>query len=263
MSFSGTDLALSMFLGGALAPVGQWVGKQLPTPPEQPFQTPIESPGAGTSSPSGGEPIPISGDDPPPLIARQKPEVPVTGPPTVEQLMARQNVYKGLDGKLYQVQNGVPREIESIQYHSEESDWGAGSWAGIKIKLKPDAPEPYDPPPPGAAAHADPVRLLNDRLQEIANRTPAERNKVTTVVAGVNTRTGQTFVAEKISGQDIGRCAEDLCVDGLGGDPKEVLMSPAIRPRTGEVVPVCLRCGGKYTPGNFTSGTRFQHEGEP
>jgi hypothetical protein len=82
------------------------------------------------------------------------------------------------------------------------------------------------------------------------------------VVGGVNTETGATAVGTKVSGQDFGKCAEDLCVEQLGGDASKVLMSPAIRPRLNEVVPVCPRCQTNYIPGQFPPGTPYKEGGE-
>ena len=53
-------------------------------------------------------------------------------------------------------------------------------------------------------------------------------------------------------------CAEDLVVAqlmGQGSSLNNIVMTPAIRPRTMEVVPVCHRCQERYTRQNFLPGT--------
>jgi hypothetical protein len=96
------------------------------------------------------------------------------------------------------------------------------------------------------------------RLKEIATLSSKERNRIAAVVGGVNTRTGQTAVGSKNSGEEYGKCAEDLCVEALGGKAQDVLMSPAIRPRTNEIIPVCKRCQKKYSKNQFAPGTPFE-----
>lgn len=95
-------------------------------------------------------------------------------------------------------------------------------------------------------------------LAEIARLPVKQRNRISTVVGGVHKQTGQTAVGIKRSGENFGMCAEDLCVEQLGGSRRDVLMSEAIRPRTNAVVPVCRRCQTKYTREQFPPGTPFE-----
>lgn len=37
-----------------------------------------------------------------------------------------------------------------------------------------------------------------------------------------------------------------------------IIMTPAIRPRNNEVIPVCPRCQTKYPENQFVKGTTFQ-----
>ncbi len=71
-------------------------------------------------------------------------------------------------------------------------------------------------------------------------------------------QSGQIATGVKRSEEAYGKCAEDLCVEALGGRPADVLLSPAIRPRNMEVIPVCKRCQTKYTKDQFPPGTPFQ-----
>jgi hypothetical protein len=95
-------------------------------------------------------------------------------------------------------------------------------------------------------------------LMEVAGLSTKERNQISAVVGGVSVETGQVAVGIKRSGENYGRCAEDLCVEALGGNPGDVLMSPAIRPRRNDVVPVCKRCQTKYSRSQFPPETPFE-----
>ena len=103
----------------------------------------------------------------------------------------------------------------------------------------------------------DAIAARDAKLAEIAELSSKERGKVSTVVGGVNRETGATAVGVKRSGENYGKCAEDLCTEQLG-DPSNVLMSPAIRPRGNKVIPVCKRCQTKYAPEQFPPGTVFE-----
>ena len=61
----------------------------------------------------------------------------------------------------------------------------------------------------------------------------------------------------KITGQNIGFCAEDLVVQQLGGNAKDILFTPAYRPRDGSIIPVCPRCQLQYSRNQFPPGTTF------
>lgn len=41
----------------------------------------------------------------------------------------------------------------------------------------------------------------------------------------------------------------------VGGDPKDIVFTEAIRPRTGEQVPICVRCQATYDRSQFPPGT--------
>lgn len=104
----------------------------------------------------------------------------------------------------------------------------------------------------------DAIAARDAKLREIGGLSSKERNQVSAVVGGVNTQTGQSAVGVKKSGENYGKCAEDLCAEGLGDKPAEVLMSPAIRPRTNEVIPVCKRCQTRYGRDQFPPETPFE-----
>ena len=52
-------------------------------------------------------------------------------------------------------------------------------------------------------------------------------------------------------------CAEDDVARQLGGDPKDTNFTEAIRPRTGDQVPICARCQVAYDQSQFPPETPF------
>jgi RHS repeat-associated protein len=80
--------------------------------------------------------------------------------------------------------------------------------------------------------------------------------KPATATGGYNTQTGE--IVAKVCGG--GKCAEDHVVQALGGDKTKVRFTQAIRPRTGEQVPVCARCEENYGRDAFPPGTEFQSD---
>ena len=98
-------------------------------------------------------------------------------------------------------------------------------------------------------------------VTRIQGLSMSQQRKVTTVVGGVDVRTGEVMVGIKDS-SSYGRlavCAEDIVYRGLGGNQNaNIIMTSAIRPRTGQVIPVCVRCQTKYTYSQFIGGTMFQ-----
>ena len=96
------------------------------------------------------------------------------------------------------------------------------------------------------------------RIQSLSN---TQQSKYTTVVGGVDLRTGEVFVGAKntkIYSQNA-TCSEDIVFRGLGGNQNaNIIMTPAIRPRTGKIIPVCERCQTKYPVNQFVKGTQFK-----
>lgn len=80
-------------------------------------------------------------------------------------------------------------------------------------------------------------------------------------MGGVDLRTGEVIVGVKNSTIYKGQatCAEDIGFRGLGGNElSNIIMTPAVRPRTGEIIPVCPRCQISYPINQFMKGTTFQ-----
>ena len=100
-------------------------------------------------------------------------------------------------------------------------------------------------------AKAKTARDALTRSLRAEGKTPA------TVTGGVNNSTGE--VAARACGG--GKCAEDHVSDALGGPSPDIKFTPAQRPRTGEQVPVCERCEGKYGRDAFPDkDTRFKSD---
>jgi len=108
------------------------------------------------------------------------------------------------------------------------------------------------------ATFDDAIAVRDVTLREIADLSSRQRSEVAAVVGGVNPDTGETAVGIKRSGENYGKCAEDLCAEQFGEDASKILMSPAVRPRTGVVIPVCKRCQNKYSAAQFPPGTRME-----
>jgi RHS repeat-associated protein len=97
------------------------------------------------------------------------------------------------------------------------------------------------------------ARAARDALA--ADLAPLKGKGPATVTGGYNVQTGQ--VAARACGG--GKCAEDHVRDALGGEKGNVRFTEAMRPRTGQQVPVCARCEATYGRDHFPSGTtRFK-----
>jgi RHS repeat-associated protein len=79
-----------------------------------------------------------------------------------------------------------------------------------------------------------------------------------TVTGGYDPATGR--VVAGCSSNPVG-CAEDDVVRKLGIGEKDARFTEAVRPRTGQEVPICVRCQAKFDPGQFPPGTKFDAGG--
>ncbi|WP_027296719.1 hypothetical protein [Robinsoniella sp. KNHs210] len=97
------------------------------------------------------------------------------------------------------------------------------------------------------------------RICELSNN---QKRKYVAVAAGYNKITGEVAVAAKLEESGMRTyCVEDMIVEQLiirGATLKDIVMTPAIRPRTMEIIPVCKFCQMKYSRDNFIPGTPFQ-----
>lgn len=86
-------------------------------------------------------------------------------------------------------------------------------------------------------------------LAELNTLPSKQRNQVATVVGAHDPATGNVAVGVKRSGQDHGKCAEDLAAAALGNpDPRSIEFTPVVRPRNDEVIPRCDRCIATFGP---------------
>ncbi len=99
----------------------------------------------------------------------------------------------------------------------------------------------------------DQAREARDGLARTTGKSKA------TVTGGYNTETGEV-TAQACGG---GKCAEDHVVDALGGDKTKVKFTEALRPRTGQEVPVCQTCEQNYGRDAFPDGTKFKSDTLP
>ena len=114
-----------------------------------------------------------------------------------------------------------------------------------------------------AIAYAEAAIAARDaelaRISELSNN---QKSKYVTVAAGYNKNTGQVAVGAKIEEEGMRTyCVEDMIVVqliALGANLEDIVMTPAIRPRTMEVIPVCKFCQLKYNRDNFIPGTPFE-----
>ena len=118
-------------------------------------------------------------------------------------------------------------------------------------------------------ANREAERIRDEFLSSLSNLSNNQLRKFIAVIAGYNKRTGHFNIAAKMSGEwkdwmnkDEGRkvCVEDILVEQLGGYQEgidgNIIMTPAIRPRTMDIVLVCKLCQENYTQNNFIPGTQ-------
>jgi len=122
---------------------------------------------------------------------------------------------------------------------------------------EPSLPKPKSSSMPDAEAFVQARNARNNIVNEYHGLPKAQRDQIATVTGGVNVETGQVAAGYNTAG----KCAEDVVVGKLGGDPSKVRFSEAVRPRTGQQVPVCERCQGKYTKDQFAEGAIFAGPG--
>jgi len=113
------------------------------------------------------------------------------------------------------------------------------------------------------AAYADAaITARDEELERICALSNNQKRKYVAVAAGYNKNTGQVAVGAKIEEAGMRTyCAEDMVVAqliALGASLDDIVMTPAIRPRTMEIIPVCKFCQQKYSRDNFIPGTPFE-----
>jgi RHS repeat-associated protein len=99
---------------------------------------------------------------------------------------------------------------------------------------------------------------LGDGLARMAGR--ARRQQPATVIGATRPSTGESTVGRSYPGEK-GCCGEVDAASRLGGDPKEVVFTKPVRPRQGEIIPVCTNCQSVFDASQFPLGTPFDPGG--
>jgi hypothetical protein len=130
--------------------------------------------------------------------------------------------------------------------------FGDGSWTGWEVV---DAVSVGAGVAGVVAKRLAGARLMDEAISArdaLAESLKTQKNPPATVTAGYKAK-GEV-VAKACGG---GKCAEDHVANALGKVEK---FTPATRPRTGNEVPICLRCEATYGRSSFPSGTRFRSD---
>lgn len=113
-----------------------------------------------------------------------------------------------------------------------------------------------------ASRQASTLRLLEnaelalaDELVALAGRSGRYRANVSTMVGAVDLRTGKTAVGRAMRGLE--GCAEADAAAQLGFQT-DILFTPAVRPRTGKVIPVCKTCQSQFSRSQFSPAATFE-----
>ncbi len=108
----------------------------------------------------------------------------------------------------------------------------------------------------GAVRSGDDVLLDAARAARDSKAAEVGRSKAT--VTGGHGKDGRPVAG--CSSNPTG-CAEDDVARQIGGDPADITFTEAIRPRTGEQVPICPRCQETYNQSQFPPGTLYDPAG--
>lgn len=170
----------------------------------------------------------------------------------------------------------VPRSKLPKAQPGPQSPEATTSPAPEMVPREPVAPSTvYEGVAPSSLAPADRAAgvrdLVNQQVRNARNlprshseylSASAERSIAT--VVGSADEVGAS-VGVKISGQNVGDCAEDLSRlsrTRSGAAPATLKYSTAIRPRTGEIRPVCPRCQRRTSQCQYPPGTPYEGQTE-
>lgn len=88
---------------------------------------------------------------------------------------------------------------------------------------------------------------------------PDQKTRKATITGGYDPKTGRVVVG--CNSNPTG-CAEEDVVRQLGADPSDVQFTEAIRPRTGEEIPICVNCQAKFRPDQFPPKVKADPKGQ-
>ncbi len=94
-------------------------------------------------------------------------------------------------------------------------------------------------------------------LEGLSGLTNTKKGEISTITGATNLQSGEVTVGVKRRGSNYNMCSENIAEVQLGNPPNSVF-SETVRPRTGEIIPVCLTCGQKYDVSQFPIGTVFK-----
>ena len=80
------------------------------------------------------------------------------------------------------------------------------------------------------------------------------KHKPAVVIGAADPATGQAVAGRSFKGY----CAEREAADSLGVGDKAIQFTKPVRPRTGEVIPVCKECQRRFDRSQFPEGTPFE-----
>lgn len=161
-------------------------------------------------------------------------------------------------GERVQLANGSTAIVEGIQVVPGVGvmyDLGLQQVHAFAVGAKAYVVHNCGGPPVGGSIDRESDLLARARAARDAKAAEVGRTRAT-VTGGYRTDTGQ--VTAGCSGPG---CAEDAVVRHLGGDISKIRFTEAIRPRTGQQVPICLACQTRYQPGQFPPNVEYQRGG--
>jgi RHS repeat-associated protein len=136
--------------------------------------------------------------------------------------------------------------------------------AGIRALAKKAAPKVEQNVAQEGAKAAGGARDLRAEAvaarDKLAAEVAGQRHPPATVVGGYSESTGRV-TAGTSRGRGLG-CAEGVCDANLG-HPGDTKFTTAVRPRTGETVPVCPNCESIYGRGTFPPNATFKSDQAP
>jgi len=139
-----------------------------------------------------------------------------------------------------------------VVFHSPKAPViGSGSLADDASRAGSISSTADDAARAGGDGLAKAQSALGDELSTLAKRS--KKKLPAASVGAFNPKTGVAAADSSFKGC----CAEVGAAAKVGGSPKDVIFTWAVRPRKGKIVPVCKNCQGKFDRTQFPPGTQF------